>query len=389
MLRYFLALVVVIGHSPLTAFARPLNGDGGLAVQSFYVISGFYMSLILNKYRLHTLQLTNLKDFYFSRFLRIYPIYWICFVATLAVGYFHIMSIPPFPVDVLKMLGSFSDKIFYLLQNVFIFGQALMRFMFYNSEAHSFTLNLFGASNADGHLGQGGSSYLILGQAWSLSLELTFYLLVPFLLTRKWYTVMSVCVLSLSLRFILHALGYTEHNYDMQVAFFPTALGIFLLGSLSHQIIYPLLRNKSKTFLRVMGNVFVALIMFYVVHLYKTIGSTDLKYWCFVGLVTLSLPFLFSYFAKSKFDRMVGELSFPVYMIHFIFIGLIARFHWIDSAYAAYWVILLSTITSILLVCFVVMPLDNFRHIKWVPKTAKERDYTVQQLPNSLVHGEA
>ena len=72
LLRLLLAVSVVLVHTRGCFGFRPLAAAE--AVQTFYMISGFYMAMILTeKYRgpgSYRLFLTN-------RFLRIYPIYWI------------------------------------------------------------------------------------------------------------------------------------------------------------------------------------------------------------------------------------------------------------------------------------------------------------------------
>ena len=87
-LRLLLAISVVLAHS------SPLFGitsvGGALAVQAFYIISGFYMSLILNE------KYTGGNNSYYlfisNRLLRLYPIYWVVLVSQIifyAVGYFQ------------------------------------------------------------------------------------------------------------------------------------------------------------------------------------------------------------------------------------------------------------------------------------------------------------
>lgn len=69
-LRLLLAFFVVIGHShSIYGYA----GMGGAAVPAFFIISGFYMTLILEtKYR----GSDQLWLFYSNRVLRLFPLYW-------------------------------------------------------------------------------------------------------------------------------------------------------------------------------------------------------------------------------------------------------------------------------------------------------------------------
>ena len=73
LLRLLLAVSIILTHSfPLFGYKEL---DGIRAVEGFFVISGFYMALILNekytgKNRSYFLYLSN-------RLVRIYPVYWL------------------------------------------------------------------------------------------------------------------------------------------------------------------------------------------------------------------------------------------------------------------------------------------------------------------------
>src|SRR5208337_4295200 len=72
LLRLLLAVSVVLVHTRGCFGFRPLAAAE--AVQTFYMISGFYMAMILiEKYR----GPDSYRLFLSNRFLRIYPIYWI------------------------------------------------------------------------------------------------------------------------------------------------------------------------------------------------------------------------------------------------------------------------------------------------------------------------
>jgi len=81
LIRLLLAFTVVIAHS------NPIFGNkivGGItSVHAFFIISGFYMALILNeKY----VTKDSYKLFITNRLLRLYPVYWVMFVITIIVG---------------------------------------------------------------------------------------------------------------------------------------------------------------------------------------------------------------------------------------------------------------------------------------------------------------
>ena len=64
-IRLLLALAVLLAHVENAPAFLLRFIPGSLAVQCFYIISGFYMALVLNgKY-------SSKRDFYFNRFLRL------------------------------------------------------------------------------------------------------------------------------------------------------------------------------------------------------------------------------------------------------------------------------------------------------------------------------
>lgn len=79
-IRLLLAISVVIAHTS-SIFGFNLVGDL-LAVELFYVISGFYMALILNEKYVSPKNVYKL--FITNRLLKLYPAYW--FILILMIG---------------------------------------------------------------------------------------------------------------------------------------------------------------------------------------------------------------------------------------------------------------------------------------------------------------
>ena len=80
-IRVLLAISVILGHvGPVLG----IDGVGGvIAVKAFYIISGFYMSLILNEK--YVGQRNSYRLFLSNRLLRLFPIYWTILLLTLLV----------------------------------------------------------------------------------------------------------------------------------------------------------------------------------------------------------------------------------------------------------------------------------------------------------------
>ena len=70
--RLFLALSVVAGHTSSKVFGLPTIGASE-AVSLFFVISGYYISMVINTKYFYAPK----RTFYISRILRIFPMYFV------------------------------------------------------------------------------------------------------------------------------------------------------------------------------------------------------------------------------------------------------------------------------------------------------------------------
>ena len=82
-IRFTLALSVAVWHLPGAPF-KLLNA--AVAVLAFFIISGFYMAMVLTE------KYSTAKPFYAGRFLRLYPAY--ATVATFMVFWFVLTNSP-------------------------------------------------------------------------------------------------------------------------------------------------------------------------------------------------------------------------------------------------------------------------------------------------------
>lgn len=96
LLRLLLAVCVFCGHSRRLGNFRWLEGH--LAVELFFVVSGFYMQLVLSqRYTKRKLGSTWRFQFYKARYLRLLPIYLLGSFLALGTA-FLLTGFPPFPV---------------------------------------------------------------------------------------------------------------------------------------------------------------------------------------------------------------------------------------------------------------------------------------------------
>ena len=159
-------------------------------------------------------------------------------------------------------------------------------------------------------------SYLLIPPAWSLGVELSFYILAPFLVRRRARAVAAVLLASLALRLIIYfPCGWQKNPWTYR--FFPTELALFLAGVLAYRV-YRLLRLRppARPVLAGTGLGFLLLCAAYPALPDWGVRGLLLKQWSLYLLATGAIPLLFLWCRSNRVDRYVGELSYPVYVCH-------------------------------------------------------------------------
>ena len=344
-IRLLLAISVVLSHG-MPIYGNSLIG-GPAAVRIFYIISGFYMGLILDsKYK------TDVKSFYRNRFLKIFPIYW--FVQLMSIifyGYIYLRNpdqINPFQ-QILNLSGYHS--IWVILIQIIIIGLDLFLFIGFNTnqtEAH--LTNNYQIEPNPGH------HYMLIPQAWSLSLELMFYALIPFINKWKIKWIILTIILSFFARFAFYYLLKLDFD-PWTYRFFPFEIGFFLLGTLSYKL------SKYLNRINISGLYFTAIfILSMMIFSYFPNLDYQLKSSLLTIFIILTLPKIFEYFSKSKLDRKVGELSYPVYIVHILVFKLL-RSH-VDKPYLTISAIIVSILISIVILKLYYLYIEPKRKIK-------------------------
>src|SRR5580704_3613489 len=215
-LRLLMALSVVAGHTSAIRWL-PL-AQAGAAVQIFFVISGFYMALILNEKYVGT---GSYRIFIANRFARIYSVYFAVAAATAILALSLHTDIKLFDPEHLAAFGT-RAKVFIFGSNIAIFG--LDSFDFLAVEDKALVFAQMGAAHSL-HFDE----MRLVPQAWTLSLELMFYLIAP-LIVRQVRLLWIVGLSSLVLRIALWQGGLDDKIWSYN--FFPTSLAFFALGAL-------------------------------------------------------------------------------------------------------------------------------------------------------------
>ena len=351
-LRLLLAASVIIGHAGGIAGYAVVGG--AIAVQCFYIISGFFITLVLHeKYNLPEMN----RTFYINRFLRIYGVYYIFLLLYVALNLLAGLFFPNQPMAM--YLSNEIDapaRAFLALLNLTVIGQDIPLFL-RNAGGHlAFTLDFHQSSPRI-------LQYMIITPAWSLSLELLFYIMAPFLVRGRSWVLIVIFAASMVARVIGHAHGLRNDPWSYR--FFPFEIGMFLLGALSYKAYARYRATALFARLKPVGLLLPVLVM-----LYPLVGRVDDNGSFFVPqrialllLTAAALPLLFAMTGRWKVDRLIGELSFPMYLGHMLIMHVVLRIHAIATHVTVRSVVVLvATIGLAALVTYTVdIPINAFR----------------------------
>lgn len=316
-LRFILAITVVLAHSG-SIFG--LNFVGGkIAVQAFYIISGFYMTLILNEKYIG--KNNSYKLFISNRFLRLYPIYWVVLFFTVGFSLVVLMFTKG---DGLKTLARYAEYFntmdigsfcFLIFTNLFLFLQDAVLFLGLNTTNG----NLFFTANYQETTPM-LYQFLFIPQAWTIGIEIAFYLIAPFIVRKKLIVVIPLILLSIGLRLLLY-FGLNLTNDPWTYRFFPTELVFFLLGIVSYHLYKRLQKKDIKTiYLKI---IWLGILGFTILF---SILKLPAKEYLYLIAFFIALPFVFILTKNWKNDSYIGELSYPIYISHMLVLTLLYYF---------------------------------------------------------------
>ena len=288
-LRLFLALSVLDWHyrfSDSAVFPYSFS-----AVLCFFVISGFYMSLVINeKYGSSP---KGIGRFYCNRALRLYPVniaVWVCFLGLYALG-----AVERPPGFLVAADVSLASRAAVILDQLLIFPRMLWENLLLFPDAQY--------------------NHLYFGQLYTIGLELIFYAFAPFIVTRR----LSILLMLTGAAAILH-FGFYFFNLPArpwQYEFFPGVLVFFLMGCLAYRLL-PVVRGlrlpPALGFLAL--PVFVAFCA--VIPKGEDVFTNSPEAFALYLLTMIALPFLFEASKNANWDRLIGDLSYPVYAVQLL-----------------------------------------------------------------------
>lgn len=345
--RAYLAASILISHAGGFSWLNPNIAD--IAVQAFFSLSGFYMALILTEK--YGFTKAGAWSFYQSRFFRLFPVYYLLGAIVLfASNRPEFGSIFEYPL---------WAQAFILFSNISLLGQDLFLFFKTAASGHGLT---FAFTPNHGVEAAPAYTFLLIRTAWSLSTEIYFYLLAPFLLKRSTKLLLSLIALSIAVRIVIYQLGYYHDPWMNR--FFPAELMWFLIGSLAYRyrqelsIHNTLAKRFSRQFLSIGAYILLTVLCFILPKYFRLIDPYG---YLTILMFSLTFPTLFHLFGKNRSDAWIGDLTYVLYLGHPIVISVLLRLGLHGPLVALIGTLLLAITLSPLEI-----RLSNWRHEKFI-----------------------
>jgi len=286
-LRFFAVLLVFFSHISVSGFK-----NGFIGVDIFFVISGFFITTLLNQ----NLQKKEILDFLIRRTKRLIPnLFLICFLIFFCSQIF-------LPEYVLKNLhlNFFSS----------IFGFANINFIIQSKD-------YFGPSSEI-------NPFLHI---WSLSVEKHFYIifLIIFIFFSNYLTrfkFIFICIISiLSLLLSTDLLSINHFYYLTPLRIFEFGIGCLVC------MVNLKIKKKNQNILSVIALTILILSMFFI-DSNKGIPGWQVFFPCFaIGMILITPDSKINELISNKFLSYLGKLSYLIYLIHWPLIIFIS-FHY-------------------------------------------------------------
>ena len=255
-------------------------GDGHLAVEGFFIMSGYLVALISQSNK-------NLFHFTFTRYARIYPLYWLVLAFYLLVySYFHLFGSYKLP----------HISPFILILNLTLIP-AIINFFDINQT------NIFWK--------------LYIVPSWSLTFDVILY---PFGFILSKYPILGLPIILSSIPLFVYLFKYHQPH----IAFQSSQHTFFFdfLYSLPAFIFIPfflgILLFKLKDYIPIKKPLFIGAFLLYLYLSYFPLYLPSM----FIGylLSLLSLSYMIVYvasFGKSKYESLISNYTYSLYLIHY------------------------------------------------------------------------
>ena len=349
-LRFLLALAVAGGHAAsMFGFAATWIFPGREAVQIFYMISGFLVAMILNQKYPDTPHGNWI--FYSNRIAKIFVPYLVILAATVCAC----LVSRSMTGNAILLNAWFAEAVsmdlptsaFALLTNVLVVGQEWGFLLIYRAGSLFLSLNAFEQQPM-------ASQFTVILPAWTLSIELLFYLLAPFIVRRNLLFVVALALAGHCFRFASYHFGYYSEATNYR--FFPFELSLFLYGAVIFRLGKLLIPGDPRWCTHIA--MLTAITIIFLPPLFR--GSPYELY----ALIGVALPALLEFSRRHDWDVLLGQLSYPLYLVHWP-IGACLASIWIGKNPVLPVLTVLSAVAAAaLLNRYIVAPVDGWRQAR-------------------------
>ena len=294
-----------------SVFGVPIP-DGWLAVQMFFMISGFYMALVLNE-KYSTAESNWV--FYTNRVLRLWPpalvVNALVVVSLLVYGEVLLFNLTMGIGEFLDLLRSLDGlTLAYLgFVNLFIIGMDSIWFVGITPETGMGYLR-------DGRHTFGAASLMLNHPLWTIAVEALYYVISPFVLRRGPRVAFALFVAG----GLVHvALALSPLNRQIWgYFFFPSAAYFFFLGACVYHAFCWYRGSALRTSLEARPRLLVAALVGLSLPAHLVIWNTLPAASLFSALILAPvIPILFGLTERNRVDRFIGELSYGTYLVHY------------------------------------------------------------------------
>ncbi len=340
LLRLLLSLgVLSIHYSHITndhpRIAEMLAAPMGIRIHCFFIISGYYTAMLLATKFAQTDWRMPLR-FYFYRAVRLLPDYYLALAIAIALGWYWQVHLPnPVLLRFFKLPNGLFDLHFWSANLLLIIPP------------------LYDLT-ADMRLGHEPFHYLAIGPCYTLACEFTFILVAPFI-TKAWR------LWPLTLVFLGFSVYFYWHNDIVGVYFFSSFV-YFLLGMVMYRLYLPMSeRLRVFPFSRGIAYFMVAMVMVGIYNLHEVQNDADAiySYMSVMLMITLVVPFIALATNGPACDRVMGMISYPIYLIH---IPLIEVLFYHKVAHGYVFVLFFACLFAGICYFLIDEPLRNWRH---------------------------
>lgn len=314
-LRFIAASAVIITHIELikgifglkSFWLNPLLYNlGGLGVYFFFVLSGFLITYLLLKEKT-VLNDIKIKNFYFRRILRIWPLYFFILI----LGFFILPCFKEIHISNLEL--SFQQN-FYQNLLMYLFILPNLAFSFYTAVPH-------------------------IGQSWSIGVEEQFYIFWPWLIKKSNNILKTLFIFITGIiivKVLYLYLPVTLQTRDWYIPFkrflAMTKLESMAIGGIGA---YFLFHNNLKI-LKLITNklVFLLSFLFVFVLVYftpqKLQDGVHIIYSILFLIIIMNVSsgkYKLTSFLDNPVFTYLGNISYGIYMYHFMIIPIVLFFY--------------------------------------------------------------